>query len=281
MIGICGFLFGDEDISGTDERSDIADTGTIVHQERSATRAMIYSAIFPGAGQFYVNRRSVRAYIFPVIEIGLLYFFFDYRNKGDKATDAFEAFADEHYDLERQLLVQSHWLEAIRPHNPNFTGSHFRLCRSDKQHYFEDLGKYDRYIFGWPDWFEKYVDFDGSNIVNVLWEFGEFTQGAQTTWLGNRPISNPDQPHFDEPFSELREQYRGMRKTANNHYATSRTMSYLLMANHAISAIDANMMARRNNNPIRKQTVTSFNPVIRTNFANSRPVYMFGLNMTF
>ena len=54
------------------------------YKQKSAKMAMMLSAVFPGAGQFYANKKSVTAYIFPAIEVGLWYGYLHYRNKGNQ-----------------------------------------------------------------------------------------------------------------------------------------------------------------------------------------------------
>jgi hypothetical protein len=272
-------------------------------QYKSASRAMLLSAAFPGAGQFYVNKRSITAYLFPVIEIGLWSLFANYRKKGDDGTTSFERYADEHYCIERQFRVQWHlieflegqgytvernratiynmgninrppdgwdWqnIESVAPGN----GSHFRLCKSDRQHYYEDLGKYDKYIFGWSDWYGHNVSGTGNNI-HVPWK----TNG-QTLPMDIRIDGTDANPEgFD---SELRTHYVSLRHKANGYYANARTTSFFILLNHGLAAVDANLAARRHNDSQQLRSA-SLTPVIRTTFFDNAPMPFVGLNLSF
>jgi hypothetical protein len=200
-------------------------------QEKSARTAMLMSAIFPGAGQFYVDKKSITAYIFPVIEIGLWYSYFSLYKKGDKATRDFENYADAHYSRQEQGRIQQALINWV------YTKEDFRLDDTNTQHYYEDLGKYDKYIFGWDDWRQNY---EKDGIINWL-----VTDDGNNTWYGNynHLTGQNDMPSY----SANRMTYVRMRLDANNNYKNADTMGYFIVLNHALSVADAYRVTKKHN----------------------------------
>jgi hypothetical protein len=115
-------------------------------------------------------------------------------------------FASEHYSVERQHQVEELMIEAARIIDGDeelhffYNSDYFRLAEVGTDHFYEEIGKYHKFIFGWDDWYEKYAEY------GIQWAFD--LEGIYE-WLGNYP-TNPncaDSVHFDAPFSENRKIY--------------------------------------------------------------------------
>ena len=266
------------------------------NQEKSASLAMLKSALLPGLGQFYVNKKSITAYIFPIIELGLWIIKADYQKKGDRDTAEFEKFANDHYDIRKQYMVQWHLMEY--PNSGDFyskgdgewgNGGYFRLdnyYKNDRQQFYEAIGKYEKYVFGWADWFDTYVDYSVADwnyhIDNIYWIFNGETDPADIRWTGNRPIHDPSQIHYfdNKNFgSEYKTQYVKMRRSANQNYRKSDSINFAIVGNHMIAAIDANRMARKHNAQ-QGHTALIF-PQINTVVIDNRPTPLIGVNVSF
>ena len=272
--------------------------------EKSAAKAMLMSAIFPGAGQFYVSPSQWTAYVFPVIEVALFCAMFHYTKKGDDKTREYEKFADENYSRAFQYWTQ--W-DLVRRHLdengntlsgyiynngdwPNWgdsghhwgNGSYFRLEYENTQHFYEDIGKYEKYIFGWHDWFDTYVEGKGPDVI-VNWKFNEYSNLSEKRWIGNYP--NGDSEHWDAPYSPMCAQYIQMRRNAEVHYANSRKMRYFLLLNHALAVVDANRVARKYNKEHSATQVKEYgfrvNPNVSTTMVNDNMVPILGVNVRF
>ena len=256
------------------------------YQRKSAKKAMLMSAIFPGAGQFYISKKSPTAYIFPVIEIGLWFAMYHYNQKGDDVTNDYEKFADKNYNRLNQYKVQKNLINVYPNDIYNDggldewgNGSHFRLDKTNTQHYYEDIGKYNRYIFGWNDWFSTYVD-DQAGSIQVNWVFdGDVNNPSTLRWIGNRPVNNPSQDSYDKPKSALRDKYIGMRQDAEDNYSLARSMSFFILLNHAVSTYDAHRVTKNYNRNYLK--TTSISPKFMTTFVENRVVPMLGLTLSF
>ncbi|MCL2064979.1 MAG: hypothetical protein FWG98_11520 [Candidatus Cloacimonetes bacterium] len=274
-------------------------SGTFIEEQKSAKLAMLMSAIVPGSGQFYINKRTPTAYIFPVIEIGLWYLRDFFIKQGDNKTKEYEWFADIHYDFHRQEKVQRNLL--LNENSGSFYGKidnpydipvnwghggHFRLDNyyyNDRQQYYEAIGKYDRYIYGWSDWYETYVrDIDGVNVL-VYWIFNDATNPHDIRWIGNSPIDNPDRIDLIESTeasgSPLRGIYIKMRDDAEIYYDQSRTVNFVILANHFASVLDARWHAKKHNE--QQMRSVSLSPQINTTYISDKPVPILGLNLSF
>ena len=223
----------------------------VKNQRKSARKAIILSSIFPGAGQYYVNKKSITAYLFPIIEIGLWYEYINYQNKGDDTEDDYKKFADTHYSRAHQQEVQENMIseaaaidgDASTPHNI-YNELHFSLSDQNIQHFYEDIGKYDKYIFGWNDWYQKYA----ANGIDWVWGSSEI----DPVWLGNH-ITDPDDPNYpqtdnyDRPNCSMRTKYDGMRQDAEDDYDIARNFQYGIIFNHILASLDAVRVTRKYN----------------------------------
>jgi hypothetical protein len=267
-----------DELDETIYQTDIVE---VKYEKKSAAKAMLLSAIFPGAGQFYVNKKSITAYIFPVIEIGLWVAFLNYDNKGDDVTKKYKDYANLHYTRSRQHEAEAHLLEFLStyPGNTYATG-HFRLDDHNTQHFYEDIGKYNKYIFGWEDWYNNFFRDPTTNELRVQWIISGEDTGDPTNikWVANKRISD-GQVISPANGSQLRDQYNVMRKNAENHYTNRRTMNYLILMNHAIAIFDANRVTKKYNRNYIK--TTSIQPRLNTALINNKITPLLSFNLDF
>lgn len=247
---ILGQVFDDPELEWDDRQQ-------LTGERKSAFRAIMFSSIFPGGGHLYGNRRSIGTYLFPVIEIALWVGYFHFDSKGSSIEDDYEAFADKHYVWDyyikgRDALINGH--DAIdsdrkaatiyRNRDPD-TGEliHFRLDPyTDPQHYYEDIGKYNKYIFGWTDWNETYFDGD-----DTLWRFND-----DGIWLGNWPVgADPEEEDYHRPYTPMRAEYIQMRRDAQENFDRSYLMTFGLAINRIVSSLDAVRVTQRYNRELR------------------------------
>jgi len=238
-----------DDLDNEDMNEEIVQVN---YNKKSVVTAMLLSTLFPGAGQFYANYRSVTTYIFPVIEIGLWVGYFSYQKKGSDKEDEYEAFAtDVRYDEEgiaytnynRQYQQEVENLMIGVNAEDLYDDTHFRLDDSNSQHFYEDIGKYDKYIFGWEDWYATYVIHNGGNAL-----FAFQGEDADQKWVGNYA----DSTHmaagiYDEPGCALRDEYITMRQDAEEYYDSADMFTFFIVFNHILSAIDAVRVTRAYN----------------------------------
>ncbi len=148
---------------------------------KSAKKAFLYSLVVPGAGQYYLGSK-----IKPVVYLGLEAVFwvgyFSYHNKGVDKEKAYKLFADQYWDpiayigsaIDTSGLIgdfirhcdTARYCDSLDPvatlqdsvfameeslgfsHHLQFSNSQINR----NQQYYENLGKYDQFRYGWSDY---------------------------------------------------------------------------------------------------------------------------------
>lgn len=274
---------GPKAVKSTDE-----DFIRINFQKKDARLAMLFSAILPGSGQFYADKSALSTWVFPIVEIGLIGGIIYYNISGDKKTEDFERYAtgetitqtfnytvngvDYTYTYQGpryQRAYQSLTQNVLMSFFPNdiYDSNFFRLDATNTQHFYEDIGKYNKYVFGWADWFYNFATdpmsgsfildtpdfYPGMDLKNV-WIWADTQYDYSRRWTANVKIQdflNGLTGNHIAPgtalASPMRQEYIEMRKDANAQYSVARVMGLGLAFNHLISAIDAVMVTNRVN----------------------------------
>lgn len=110
---------------------------------KSPKRALFFSVLIPGAGEFYCHS-YIKSAAFLCLEAVLWVSYANFADQGDELEDEFEKFADEHWS--RQLFQQ--WLTTTEGENAEKT---HELPETNTQQYYEMIGKYDQFYAGWDD----------------------------------------------------------------------------------------------------------------------------------
>ncbi len=221
-----------EDIDEEDDQDIIK----VNYQKKSAALAMALSAVIPGFGSIYADYSSWTGYVFPVIEACLWVGYAHYQNEGLNKESDYEDFANHNYN--RQYYQTAMTDLKNQDENDIYDDNHFRLDIGNTQHFYEDIGKYNKYVFGWTDWYAKY-----GHDNTFDWEFD-----SDGTWLGNKPTDGTAvEGQYDRPYSNLREDYIHMRQDAEDSYDRADYVTWGIMANHVIAILDAYRVTRAYN----------------------------------
>ena len=206
----------------------------------------------PGAGQFYTKSYWQSAAFFGA-EVLAWVVYAKYENQGNQRTDAFQQFANDHWSVAQY----ANWMninygqtininpdQSLKPWQrvnwndlnnaegniekltdaqgtPN-TGFTHNLAPYGDQQYYEMIGKYSQFGGGWDD----------------------ATAYTKADVLGNNGIGNVS-PRFIA--------YSHMRGDANSSYNIASTVSYIIVANHVFSALEAAFNASKINHRIQLQ----------------------------
>jgi len=168
---------------------------------KSPKRALFFSALIPGMGEFYC-KSYIKSIAFFGLEAALWVSYLNFTDEGNRLEDEFEAFANAHWSRDRYET----WKSTTEGENAEKT---HELPETNTQQYYEMIGKYDQFYFGWDD-----VDKLGLKY-------------------GDR--------------KGIRMDYMTMRKDSNDKFKTASTMVSLVLLNHLISAVDAAWSAFRYN----------------------------------
>jgi len=186
-------------------------------------KALLFSAIMPGAGELYV-KSYIKAATFFLVEASAWTFYAIYTKKGNEKEDEYETYADKYWNPEKWKS----WYDGIDPSTQeSFTHTGHMLELLDEgrktQQYYEMIGKYAEFVAGW----------EGAR--NDL-TFGEL--------MGYRDTEVP-----------IADDYMDMRAESNDLFSLARTGITVAMINHLLSAIDAAWTAKIRNNRLLKTSM--------------------------
>lgn len=264
---------------------------------RSPRKAFFYSLVVPGAGQAWVGA-YVRAGLFVAAEAGLLYGWYDVsiRQAREKTRES-ERFADANWSTSRYESVRKRvydsasqenqgqlaasmpyrdrycqalyaddlntlrdaCLEIPRDTNANYKNHvqtfadeglgvaeiHAKRVAGIKElpTFYERIGRDEEFVPGWRDATSDTVSARGLlTYVTSLTDQDPFTIPASTPW----------------GVSQMRAQYLGMRREADDLAATQGWFLGGLVVNHIVSAIDAALAAQRSNRKLYDEEKTSW-----------------------
>lgn len=123
---------------------------------------LLYSALLPGLGEVTMGYEK-RGIVLMAMEAAAWTGYFVKHSDGIDERHAYEAFADDHWNMDKWISdfpnINATSLQDIEDYGKASSGSGvwpgyipFVPKSEDKQHYYENLGKYDWYISGWEDW---------------------------------------------------------------------------------------------------------------------------------
>ena len=213
-----------------DEASDEAEAVSPIRGDKSPRRAFLYSAIVPGAGEFWAGSRK-RAALFFGLEVIGLGMYLNWNGEGNDLEDEFRLRADGEWNPWDYLgwrgsrnsrfsslthaLPCSSYVASV-PSSTSVPDAIAACPDRDVQQYYELIGKYDQFISGWHD----IVDADGNRVTAAA-------------------VDSAENFH-----SELRLTYEVDRNDSNKLLKRASNMLGLIMVNHVISAIDAARVVR-------------------------------------
>jgi hypothetical protein len=260
------------------------------YQKKSARLAVVMSAILPGAGSVYVSPKRWVGYIFPIIEGALLYGYISYRQDATDQERAYEKYVNEEiitltdpisgniiyegtrYNREFQDLVQTFVSDVntgdIYDCDDNESGGQnyfFRLDEKNSQHFYEDVGKYNKYIYGWVDWYEKYA-YNGQGNLNdgysdPIINWSSDANDANHTILNYtlQPYEGNEEDQYQGLNTPMRAKYIQMRRDAQEKYDSSNLFIYGMLLNRVVSAVDAGLAVKKYNKNYISQNNFQFN----------------------
>ncbi len=253
------------------------------YQKKSTKLAVTMSAILPGAGSIYVNPSRWVGYIFPVIEGALIYGYISARQEaidqerdyeryvnGENITlydpqSGQEIYSGPRYNREFQSIVES-YVSDINSDDIYDLGINgfYRLDQQNTQHFYEDVGKYNKYIYGWADWYERYA-YNGQGSLSegsvdpiVLWSSD--SEDINHTIIGYELTNEHYSENIDDGYySPMRSEYIQMRKDTQDQYNKADYFLYGMLLNRVVSAIDAGLAVQRYNKNYISQSNFKFN----------------------
>jgi len=187
---------------------------------------VLFSALVPGTGEIYLGY-TWRGVALIALDVASWAGYIHYRNEGLDTREAYESFADTHWNIDKWMTDHSLLYPSERLYTPAqmdsmgmvHSGSRewpgympWVSKEEDKQHYYENIGKYDWFIAGWRDYDPDFYD------------------------------DTADVPYQTE--TEYRDQYREMRKESNDQLETADNFIYISLGLRVFSVVETLILAR-------------------------------------
>jgi hypothetical protein len=197
-------------------------------REKRSYMPVLYSLLVPGTGEIALGY-TYRGAALVALEVGAWTGYAYYHDQGIQERGDYEAFADAHWDYDRWIQNHPATQEMIAggatppvsfedfdlygrtTWGSKWPGYHtYHPKATEKQNYYENLGKYDWFISGWDDW---------------------------------DPVGKP-------MFTDLRTQYRGMRIKSNDDLDTAEKFVFLSIATRVYSLLETFFLVRSYNKSV-------------------------------
>ena len=209
-----------------------------VNKKKSVALAALFSAVIPGAGEFY-SEAWVRGGIFLGIEGMLFTGYFIYENKGDDMDVVMRSYGDTHW------WDRKYWGKVYTDANnlgvwqgdPLVLDEHGQISEADYNRYIE----YFQSLQYNPDlgYTHQLPDTKTQQYYEMIYKYQHQFGIGWDDFISTEKLS----PNTIE--------YRDMRNDSNDYYQAATTMLNLVMLNHLISAIDAAFVANKYNTKVK------------------------------
>jgi hypothetical protein len=213
--------------------------------EKSVLMAAVYSAVLPGAGEWYAGSRW-KAALFFGIEIAGWTTYLIYDQKGDDQDQIMRAYGDDHW-IEQRYWSKLYYEAVQRGDISNLPAYELEAVENGYM-----LKDYDAEMVNSLRFLEDELGYTHrlpttktqqyyEMIYKYLTQFGNGWEDADFyfTYYGNTDTMTPQM--FE---------YRGMRNDMNHYYDVSSTSLNVILINHVLSALDAALTARKHNRSV-------------------------------
>jgi hypothetical protein len=131
-----------------EKKKRVEEEKKIAQEPKSPGKAFLFSVAVPGTGQLYQGAN--RGFVYLGVELLSWLAYASFHSSGKQKETMFEAYADNHWDLERLMRAAAESTCAVTPDSADLARiEEFR--QSNQQHYYEDIGKLETYACGWDN----------------------------------------------------------------------------------------------------------------------------------
>ncbi|MFC1539395.1 hypothetical protein ACFL6H_08220 [Candidatus Latescibacterota bacterium] len=214
---------------------------------KSTRKAFFLSLLMPGLGETYVG--SKRGLIFMASEIFAWYVYLTNTNEGKDLETQYIQFAENYWHYENNIhsdgsgLYYNYWDWLVNVYEIDETevsfddyikikeivedgGASHSLPPTKDQQYYEMIGKYDHFVYGWEDIIDNNPSLSDEGVPNE-------------TYVPSGETGSIESP--------LRLEYMGIRGKSNDKLKAGQNGIYIMLLNRIISAIDAGRLAYHHN----------------------------------
>lgn len=232
-------------------------------------KAVLLSAILPGAGQYYA-KSPIMAAAFLAIEIGAWAGVAIYHKEGMDKEDEFKAYADDHWIYLDDVFSSTYSSAQGNPAD-EFTYLEYEYWVATEFGNPNREGEYAEGLDEWEqlDWDSK-LDYLPSNgfthelqpdekdqqYYEMIGKYDQFGAGWPDAYDAEDNPFDEDNPWRFKTYNQVRENYLNLRKDSNDALDTSKNFAMVIMGNHLLSALHAGLSVTWHNRKLaRRQSV--------------------------
>ncbi len=209
------------EVGGSSHSSGVNEVSS--NRQGSPAVPILMSMVIPGAGEVYMGYK--RGYFQMALDVAIWFGVAHYNNEGKNTRDEYLQFAEEHWSEDQ--LSAAYWSSHANEEIAGVGRDYFEVSdfqngymelplwvsrEEDEREWFENLGKWDQFVFGWDD-FVRPEELSG--------------------YVGGGALSDLRLPGI----ADNREAYRTMRKESNDNFTKRDRLVYLNIATRIFSMI--------------------------------------------
>ncbi|MFC1542074.1 hypothetical protein ACFL50_06460 [Candidatus Latescibacterota bacterium] len=214
---------------------------------KSTRKAFFLSLLIPGLGETYVG--SKRGLIFMASEIFAWYLYLTNTNDGNDLETQYKQFAEDYWHYEDNVssggtdLYYNYWEWLVNAYEIDENdvkyddyikikeivedaGASHSLPPTKDQQYYEMIGKYDHFVYGWEDIIDNNPSLSTDGVPNGTYVEPNYTGEIKS-------------PH--------RLEYMNIRGKSNDKLKAGQNGIYIMLLNRIFSAISAGRLAYHHN----------------------------------
>ncbi len=199
-------------------------------KKKSVLLAGVFSAILPGAGEFY-SESYLKSAIFLGVEVASIIVGEIYNKKGDNQTAFFQNFANKNWSVVRY----ANWTIAnAKKINPDVDASLFNVFDSNGDVIWRKLNDLENAIGQGTNYYSHRLAFYGEQqYYEMIGKYPQFKAGWDDFSDG------PEAYLYDYPLSSNFHYYSHERGLANDYYDVAAKAVMVIVTNHVLSMFDA------------------------------------------
>ncbi len=217
-------FFGQTEVVNRPKLGDDSREG-VMRSHKSPWLAGVLSLAVPGTGEFYAESYW-RAAAFFAIEVAAWSVAYSNDRKGDRKTESFQGFANQHWSV-RQYAEWS--LANATIINPTVDPSQYNVLEASGGVNWAELNRLERAIGNWYS--HTLPPFGDQQYYELIGKYPQYNQGWDDTTSSTFTFGDPVTQNFKF--------YAGERGKANDFYNTASTFVVIAIVNHILSAVDA------------------------------------------
>jgi hypothetical protein len=189
------------------------------------------SILLPGAGEFYAESYW-KAAAFLLADVALWYAAYKYDDKGDRQTDFFQGYANQHWSVVQYARYAE---QTLKP-----TGNNYDLWLPGtegrppwEQVRWSELNRMERDIAATPRgqyYSHTLPPYNDQQYYELIGKYPQFNQGWDDA---------PPSFEYGDPVTTRFTYYSKERGKANEYYNSASTFVVVAVVNHIVSALDA------------------------------------------